>query len=201
MSPKQLAKTSDRQVANASPAAAAAEQPQQPTRAPNMTIYETDQAVVVIADMPGVTQNGIDITVDADVLTVRGAVAPMTHNGFRLRHREYQEANFERSLTMPPEIDVEQVKASVKNGVVTLTLPKNKAVQSRRSPSPKAQPSCSPHRTAPHRTAPGACGAGSARASPARTPQPSRTRNSGEKDRPWDTGDPSSDHRPSQTST
>jgi HSP20 family molecular chaperone IbpA len=126
---KALAKTNDRQVKAAS---GGAEQPSAPPRAPAVSIYNTDQSIVVVADMPGVTQDRVDITMDHEVLTLRGAVAPDTHTGFRQLHGEYQTANFERSFTLPSDIDMDQVEASVKQGVVTLTLPKNKAVQLRR---------------------------------------------------------------------
>jgi len=124
---KVLGKAKERQAADATPP-----RPEQGVRAPAVNIYDTDQSIVIVADMPGVTRDSVDITMDHDVLTLRGAVAPDTHTGFRLVHGEYRVANFERSLTMPPEIDVEHVEASVTSGVVTVTLPKNKAVQARR---------------------------------------------------------------------
>ncbi|HEX3132651.1 MAG TPA: Hsp20/alpha crystallin family protein [Planctomycetota bacterium] len=100
--------------------------------APAVSIHETDQAIIVLADMPGVTQERVEITVANDVLTVRGTVAPDVHAGFQLLRREYEIANFERSFTLPTEIDQADVTASVTRGVVTVTLPKKKSVQPRR---------------------------------------------------------------------
>jgi len=127
---KALAKTNEHKMMK--PSGDGGDHAQQPPRAPAVAIFNTDQAIVVVADMPGVTQEHVEITTDSETLTLKGTVAPDTHKGFRLLHSEYKAANFERSFTIPTDIDTQHVEASVKNGVVTLTLPKNKAVQFRR---------------------------------------------------------------------
>ena len=126
---KALAKTKDQQVATASDADARI---RQTTRTPAVNIHETDQAIIVVADMPGVTQDRVEITIDHDVLTLRGAVSPEVHKGFDLLRREYDIANFERAFTLPAEIENENVSAIVCKGVLTVTLPKKKSVQPRR---------------------------------------------------------------------
>jgi HSP20 family molecular chaperone IbpA len=104
----------------------------QPARVPAVSVRESEQSIVLVADLPGVSLDKVEITIDQDVLTLRGTVAAVAHDGFRLLHREYAEAGFARSFTVPDGIDRQQVAAVVKNGVLTLTLPKQQAVQPRR---------------------------------------------------------------------
>ena len=104
----------------------------QHTRTPAVNIHETGEAIIVVADMPGVSEAGTDITIDQGVLTIRGTIKPEAHDGFNLLHQEYVSADFERSFTVPNEIDTAQVSAQVKHGVVRVLLPKAKAAQPRR---------------------------------------------------------------------
>jgi HSP20 family molecular chaperone IbpA len=104
----------------------------QPVRVPAVSVRETEQAILLEADLPGVSLDHVEITIDQDILTLRGAVSPVANDGYRLLHREYADAGFARSFTMPDGIDRQQVAAVVKNGVLTLTLPKQQAVQPRR---------------------------------------------------------------------
>jgi len=101
-------------------------------RVPAVSIHETTGAIVVIADMPGVTPDQLDITMDQDMVTLRGSVTFDTHAGFQQIHREYACAGFERSFTLPAEVDREHIEATIKHGVLTLTLPKHKSLQPRR---------------------------------------------------------------------
>jgi HSP20 family protein len=129
MSSQALSQTQDQPVTVARNGAVAKPQP---VRVPAVSVRETDQAIVLVADLPGVSLDQVEITIDQDVLTLRGTVAPVAHDGFRLLHREYADAGFVRSFTVPEGIDRQQVAAVVKNGVLTLTLPKQQAAQPRR---------------------------------------------------------------------
>jgi HSP20 family protein len=129
MSSQALSQTQEQPVAAARNGAVA--QPQ-PVRVPAVSVRETEQAILLEADLPGVSLDHVEITIDQDILTLRGAVSPAAHDGYRLLHREYADAGFARSFTMPDCVDRQQVAAVVKNGVLTLTLPKQQAVQPRR---------------------------------------------------------------------
>jgi HSP20 family protein len=107
-------------------------QPSLPPRVPAVSIHETQGAIVIVADMPGVTQEKVDITIEQDLVTMRGSVAPDLHDGFRHVYREYDITGFERSFAIPSEVDRDHIDAMVKNGVLTLTLPKHKSLQPRR---------------------------------------------------------------------
>ncbi len=99
---------------------------------PAVDIWEQDDALVVTADLPGCDQASVEITLEKGVLSLRGTPAPDTHEGFTLVYGEYEPGEYARTFTLPDEIDRDGVRAVVKNGVLTLTLPKAKAVLPRR---------------------------------------------------------------------
>ena len=91
---------------------------------PRTDIYETDDNVVVVTDMPGVDQDAIDITLEKNTLTINGYVEPDSMEGYSLAHVEYSIGDFERKFTISNEIDRENIEATVKDGVLRLVLPK-----------------------------------------------------------------------------
>jgi len=103
-----------------------------PTRTPSVTIRETEEAILIDTDLPGVKADQLQLSVNQGVLTLQGAVAVGERAGFKLVHQEYEEADFHRVFTLPEHIDANAISASSKHGVVTVTLPKVKAAQPRR---------------------------------------------------------------------
>lgn len=101
-------------------------------RTPAVSLRETDEAILVDADLPGVKADQVQISVNQGVLTLHGATAEHGHAGFTLLHREYEPADFHRTLNLPDNVDAGAISASTRNGVVTITLPKVKAAQPRR---------------------------------------------------------------------
>jgi len=95
-----------------------------PVYVPRADIFETDELVTVVADMPGVNETAIDITLEKNTLTIRGFVKPETHEGYTLSYAEYGVGDYERSFVLSNEIDREKIEASVKDGVLRLVLPK-----------------------------------------------------------------------------
>jgi|TARA_R110002072_G_scaffold84217_3_gene190877 HSP20 family molecular chaperone IbpA len=91
---------------------------------PNTDIYETEDHIVLLADLPGVAPQDVDITLERRVLTIRGHVVAQRHDGYRQVYAEYGEGDFERAFTVSEDIDRDQIKASHKNGVLILELPK-----------------------------------------------------------------------------
>lgn len=91
---------------------------------PRVDIYETDEAIVLLTDMPGVDENSIDITLEKNVLTLNGFVEANDPDNYSLAYAEYQTGDFQRSFTLSNEIDYEKIEATVKNGVLRLHLPK-----------------------------------------------------------------------------
>ena len=92
----------------------------------SMNVSETENEIRVTAELPGVTEQDIDVTLDDDVLTIRGEKKferkDEKKENFHFVERSY--GTFQRSLRLPFPVDPEQVKASFENGVLTVTLPK-----------------------------------------------------------------------------
>ncbi|MGQ0633916.1 MAG: Hsp20/alpha crystallin family protein [Planctomycetaceae bacterium] len=99
---------------------------------PFVDIVETEQALLLIADVPGVDEQGVDVTIEKNVLTLRGAVAAETPAGHELGYEEYGIGDYERSFTLPNEIDRDGIRAEIKDGVLKLTLPKIKQAVARK---------------------------------------------------------------------
>src|SRR5258708_35685233 len=72
---------------------------------PLVDIVETDQALLLIADMPGVDQSGVDVNVEKDILTIKGTVGNEVPEGSKLSYEEYGIGDYERSFPLLNEID------------------------------------------------------------------------------------------------
>ena len=90
---------------------------------PRVDIYETENELTLIADLPGVDSDGLDIDLRDDVLTIVGKVAPEEGDHHYLL-REYGVGNFYRQFTMSEVIDQEKITAQLTDGVLSLKLPK-----------------------------------------------------------------------------
>jgi len=93
---------------------------------PRADIYESTQQIVVLADMPGVKQDNIDITLEQNILTIHGRVEESEVSGFSQTYTEYGVGDYKRVFSLSNEIDREGIQATVKNGVLKLVLPKSK---------------------------------------------------------------------------
>lgn len=103
-----------------------------PVYVPRADIFETEDQVTVIADMPGVDENSVDILLEKNTLTIRGLVEPEKHEGYTLSYAEYGVGDYERSFVLSNEIDRDKIEASMKNGVLRLILPKVEEVKTRK---------------------------------------------------------------------
>ena len=91
---------------------------------PQVDIVESDDRITLVADLPGVDQENLDISVEKNVLSLRGTVKPTVPEGYQLAFSEYDVGNFERSFTISNDIDRAGIEAVMKDGVLRLTLPK-----------------------------------------------------------------------------
>jgi len=103
-----------------------------PVFVPLTDIYETKDAIIVLAEMPGVAPDGIDITLERQVLTIRGRGGEQERAGYRQVYAEYSDGDYERSFTLSAAIDRDRIEASQKAGVLRLTLPKAEAAKPRK---------------------------------------------------------------------
>ena len=91
---------------------------------PYTDIHETEQAVVVSMEMPGVDKSSIDIRLDKGVLTVKGTIDSQRYESLRPIYSEYNVGNFVRTFTVSTKIDSARITANVADGVLTVALPK-----------------------------------------------------------------------------
>lgn len=94
-----------------------------PTFVPPVDIYESEDALYVLADMPGVEREGVTIDVRENQLILHGAVAAQGEEECALL-QEYAVGDYHREFTLGRIIDQGKIEASLKDGVLTLTLPK-----------------------------------------------------------------------------
>ncbi len=93
---------------------------------PRVDIIERADSILLVADLPGVDESGVDITLDKHVLTIRGTVVPLEMSGQTAAYREYDEGDFERAFTISAAVDRDAIDATVKNGVLRVRLPRSK---------------------------------------------------------------------------
>ena len=101
---------------------------------PLVDIIEGKDSLYLVADMPGVDANSVDITLEKNVLTINGTVEPEIPEEHRLVSSEYGIGDYQRTFTLSNEIDGGRIEATVKNGVLRLTLPKAEAAKTRKIP-------------------------------------------------------------------
>ncbi|UCD35027.1 MAG: Hsp20/alpha crystallin family protein [Nitrospiraceae bacterium] len=91
---------------------------------PAVDIIEKNNDLVLLADMPGVDEKSLDIILEKNLLTIYGRVEPEVPANHRLVLSEYGVGDYQRTFTLSDEIDREHIRASVKDGVLKLVLPK-----------------------------------------------------------------------------
>jgi len=99
---------------------------------PNTDIYETDDALTVVMEIPGVQKKDMDIHIENDVLRVEGRVDFGHYEGMEPLYTEYNVGHFARAFTLSSKIDQQQISAKVEDGVLTLTLKKAREAMPRR---------------------------------------------------------------------
>jgi HSP20 family protein len=99
---------------------------------PATDIYETDHALTLVMEFPGVERKDIDIHLENDVLRVEGRIKPASYEGLEPLYTEYNVGHFSRSFTLSSKIDQQQIAAELADGVLTLTLKKAKEAMPRR---------------------------------------------------------------------
>lgn len=87
-----------------------------------MDIYETPGIIVLFADVPGVDEKSVDITLEKNVLTIEGRVPE--DEPVQPVYAEFESGDYRRAFTLHEEIAQDKIEANVKNGLLTLVLPK-----------------------------------------------------------------------------
>jgi HSP20 family molecular chaperone IbpA len=99
---------------------------------PSTDICETEEALLVTMEMPGVDRKDVSVSLENDVLRVEGRIDFSKYEGLEPVYTEYNVGHYARTFSLSSKIDQERISAQVENGVLTLTLPKVKEAVPRR---------------------------------------------------------------------
>jgi len=99
---------------------------------PSVQIFESPEAVELIAEVPGADEQSTELTLHNDELTLRAKVPAPTENGTKLVYAEYGVGDYERTFRLSEDIDRQKIEARVKDGVVRVRLPKADHAQTKK---------------------------------------------------------------------
>jgi HSP20 family protein len=99
---------------------------------PTADIYEANDALTVVLEMPGVDKGNVDINVEADVLSIEGRLDFSKYEGMQPVYTEYNVGHYRRSFSLSSKIDQAKISAEMKDGVLTVTLPKAEEARPRK---------------------------------------------------------------------
>jgi HSP20 family molecular chaperone IbpA len=99
---------------------------------PPVDIYETEEGILLLADMPGVPKENLDVHVDKNMLTIRGEMGDIVPKDISPLYVEFNGRAFERAFTLGPDVDVSKIEASMNAGVLKIFLPKSEEVKPRK---------------------------------------------------------------------
>ena len=110
------------------------EQEKQQQRAvlPAVDVFEDAGGITLLADMPGVHKNQLELKVEGDALLIEGGVQQLTPEGLEAVYAEVRVPRYRRSFTLSRELDTGRIEANLKDGVLTLRIPKQAHAQPRR---------------------------------------------------------------------
>jgi len=99
---------------------------------PTTDIFETEQALSLIVEMPGVDKNKVDVSVEDGVLTIQGQIDFSKYEGMQPIYTEYNIGHYRRSFSLSNKIAQDKIAAEMQDGVLTLVLPKAEEAKPRR---------------------------------------------------------------------
>jgi HSP20 family protein len=102
------------------------------TYMPTADIFETEDALTVVLEMPGVSKDNVDVGVETGVLTIEGRIDFQKYEGLQPIYGEYNVGPYRRGFRISSQIDQNKITAEMRDGVITLTLPKAEAAKPRR---------------------------------------------------------------------
>jgi HSP20 family molecular chaperone IbpA len=98
---------------------------------PSTDIYEKEETLFVIMEMPGVDKKNVDIRIEDGVLKVEGRLDFSKYQGLQPVYTEYNIGHYMRSFSLSDKIDANKIEAEMKDGVLSLTLPKVESAKPR----------------------------------------------------------------------
>lgn len=109
-----------------------AEQDQQRAVLPAVDVFEDASGITLLADMPGVPKDLLELKVEGDALLIEGGVSPRTPDGLEAIYAEVRVPRYRRSFTLSRELDTTRIEANLKDGILSLRIPKQAHAQPRR---------------------------------------------------------------------
>ena len=109
-------------------------QEQQRAVLPAVDVFEDESGITVLADMPGVSKNELDLKVEGDTLSIEGGVHTLAPEGLEALYAEVRVPRYRRTFTLSRELDTARIEANLQDGVLTLRMPKQAHAQARRIP-------------------------------------------------------------------
>ncbi len=122
----------NKQVATSAASSSAAEHDQQRTAFPAVDVFEDAAGITLLADMPGVPKEELELRVEGEDLLIEGRVQPRTPDGLEAIYAELRVPRYRRSFTLSRELDTTRIEANLKDGVLNLRIPKQAHAQPRR---------------------------------------------------------------------
>ncbi len=99
---------------------------------PPVDIFEDDTGITLLADMPGVSKDRLDIQVDKDTLSIAGEVDISMPEGMEALYADIRSTRYERGFALSGEMDTEKIVAVLRDGVLSLRIPKRAELQPRK---------------------------------------------------------------------
>jgi HSP20 family molecular chaperone IbpA len=99
---------------------------------PRVDVLEDEAGITLLADLPGVPKDGLEIKVEGDTLLIDGNVATPTPQGLRSVYAEVRIPRYRRAFTLSRELDPGRIEANMKDGVLKLRIPKQEHARPRR---------------------------------------------------------------------
>lgn len=109
-----------------------AEHEQQRAVLPAVDVFEDPTGITLLADMPGVPKDQLELKIEGDALLIEGSVQPRTPEGLEAVYAEVRVPRYRRSFALSRELDTARIDANLKDGVLTLHIPKQAHAQPRR---------------------------------------------------------------------
>ena len=101
-------------------------------KTPTVDVIDRENDIVIKAELPGVEKKDIDVTVTANTVTIKGTISKEEkEEKDNYYHREISRGSYARTLSLPVDVDEDKAKASIKDGVLELTLPKSEKAKKR----------------------------------------------------------------------
>jgi HSP20 family molecular chaperone IbpA len=99
---------------------------------PAVDVFENDHSISLFADLPGVSEEGLNLEVDDKTLTIEGDIRIDMPSDIQSLHADIRSTRYRRAFTLSNELDTGKIEASLKDGVLTVTIPKREEVRPRK---------------------------------------------------------------------